>query len=177
MNATQEVREQYKNATRNLIRHLNAGDMPLNVKFYEGRTSGLSIALSCLGVNDDEVREMYNACEEEAKDERAQEDVGPGDVNYDEEGFVVEQDLPQLQPKLEQQAEQTFTEQEELDAIERPASQAQVEEDIYECEHCNAEFRESEILRRDFGGETGGITFCPRCKEATKLICVTGVDQ
>ena len=50
-------------------------------------------------------------------------------------------------------------------------------EDIYECEHCNAEFRESQILRRDFGGETGGITFCPYCKEATKLICVTGVSQ
>ena len=51
------------------------------------------------------------------------------------------------------------------------------EEDIYECEHCNAEFSKSEILYRDFGGEIGGITFCPHCKEETKLICVTGVDK
>ena len=51
------------------------------------------------------------------------------------------------------------------------------EEDIYECEHCNAEFRESEILYREYGGEIGGIAFCPRCKEETKLICVTGVAE
>ena len=57
------------------------------------------------------------------------------------------------------------------------SSYIEEEEDIYECEHCNAEFREGEILRRDFGGETGGITFCPRCKEETKLICVTGVGE
>ena len=69
------------------------------------------------------------------------------------------------------------SEQEELDAVERPVAQAKAEEDIYECEHCNAEFGESEILRRDFGGETGGITFCPRCKQATKLICVTEASQ
>ena len=49
------------------------------------------------------------------------------------------------------------------------------EEEIYECEHCNAEFSKSEILYRDFGGEIGEITFCPHCKEATRLICVTGV--
>lgn len=47
------------------------------------------------------------------------------------------------------------------------------EEDIYECEHCNAEFAESKILYRDFGGETGVIAFCPHCKEETKLICIT----
>ncbi len=47
------------------------------------------------------------------------------------------------------------------------------EEDIYECEHCGAVFRKSEVLERDFGGEIGGITYCPQCREATKLICVS----
>lgn len=50
-------------------------------------------------------------------------------------------------------------------------------ENIYECEHCNAEFKESEILYRHYGGGVGIIAFCPRCKQATKLICVTGVDK
>lgn len=47
------------------------------------------------------------------------------------------------------------------------------EEDIYECEHCNMEFKETEILYRNYGGEIGAIAFCPRCKEETKLICVS----
>lgn len=51
------------------------------------------------------------------------------------------------------------------------------EEDIYECEHCNAEFRKSEILYRKHGSEIGTIAFCPRCKQATKLICVTDVGK
>ena len=51
------------------------------------------------------------------------------------------------------------------------------EEDIYECEHCNAEFKESEILYHEYCGEMGTIIFCPRCKQATKLICVTGVSE
>ena len=51
------------------------------------------------------------------------------------------------------------------------------EEDIYECEHCNAEFRKSEILYRQYGGEVGTIAFCPRCKEETKLICVSEVSE
>ena len=107
MNATQEVREQYKQAAQAYIHHLDTKDLPMSKNFYEGRMSGLDIALSCLGVTSDEIREMYNACEEEVKDKQAQEDVDPGDVNYDEEGFVIER--------------------EELDAIERPVSQARVE--------------------------------------------------
>ena len=51
------------------------------------------------------------------------------------------------------------------------------EEDIYECEHCNAEFRESEILYLKRGDEMGKIAFCPRCKQAIKLTCVTGVGE
>ena len=88
MNATQEVREQYKQATRAYIHHLDTKDLPMSKNFYEGRMSGLDVALGCLGVNSDEIREMYNTCEKEIRDE---------------------------------------PEQEELDAIERPASQARVE--------------------------------------------------
>ena len=174
MYARAEVSEQYKQAVRELI--LQRSD------FNRGRMSGLATSLGCLGVSISEISEMCHICEEEVKDERAQEDVGPGDVSYDEEGFVIEK---------------------ELDAIERPVSQAQIEEstetmmhdaqqplaniraevhktseeDIYECEHCNAEFRESEILYREYGGEIGGITFCPRCKEETKLICITDITE
>ena len=157
MNATQEVREQYKQAARTYIEHINTKDRFRGIEFYEGRLSGLDVALSCLGVTSDEIREMYAECEEQVKDEKANEDIGPGDVSYDEEGFVTEVHK-RLQPELEQQAEQAFTEQ---------------EEDIYECEHCNATFPKSAILYREYGGEIGGITFCPRCKEETKLICVS----
>ena len=73
MNATQEVREQYKEAARQYLRYMNAKDMPRNHDFYEGRMSGLEVALSCLGVNGDEVREMYQSCEEDIANEREQE--------------------------------------------------------------------------------------------------------
>ena len=76
MNATQEVREQYKEAARQYLRYMNAKDMPRNHDFYEGRMSGLEVALSCLGVNGDEVREMYNTCEEEVRNEKGQEELG-----------------------------------------------------------------------------------------------------
>lgn len=144
MNATQEVREQYKQAVKQCIQFPQ-------LAFYKGRMSGLATALGVLGVTIDECREMCETCEEEIRNEQ---------------------------------------EQEELDAIERPASQAQVEkdetlirdaqqplaniraevrkaseEDIYECEHCNAEFRESEILRRDFGGELNAQSAAVKCKD------------
>ena len=116
MYAKAEVAEQYKQAVRQLLKFPR-------VAYHKGRVSGLGAALDCLGVNSDERREIRETCEEGVLDERAQEDVGPGDVNYDEEGFVIEQDHKRLQPELEQQAEQ-----EELDAVERPASQARVQE-------------------------------------------------
>ena len=100
MYARAEVAEQYKQAVRQLLKFPR-------VAYHKGRVSGLGAALDCLGVTSDERREIRETCEEEVLDERAQEDVGPGDVNYDEEGFVIE---------------------EELDAIERPASQARVQE-------------------------------------------------
>lgn len=264
MNATQEVREQYKQAARACIHHLATKDLPMSKNFYQGRMSGLDIALSCLGVTSDEIREMYNACEEEVKDERAQEDIGPGDVNYDEEGFVIAQKdklhadrrAVELATRQSQdfgprtQAEEVVTEQEELmesvltrleenidddllenqefeelDAAKRPISPEEYtaycdeygkafnskdavkipyneypgasvsyedvspccgtgfsdrpkeEDDIYECEHCNAEFKASEILYHKYGGEIGTIAFCPRCFQATKLICVTDLAE
>ena len=51
------------------------------------------------------------------------------------------------------------------------------EDNIYECEHCNAEFKASEILYHKYGGEIGTIAFCPQCFQATKLICVTDLVE
>lgn len=119
MNGIAEVREEYKQAAREYIRQAKAKAGVRGTGFYEGKTAGLSVALSCLGVDADDVQEMYALCEERVKDERAQEDVGPGDVSHDEEGFVIE---------------------EELDAIERPVAQAQVESDEVTLEHIRARF-------------------------------------
>ena len=72
MNATQEIREQYKKVAREYIPQISKTYRP-SVAFDEGKLAGLNIALSCLGVTNDEVREMYNTCEEEAKDELERE--------------------------------------------------------------------------------------------------------
>ena len=148
------------------------------------------------------------------------EDKGPGDVSYDEEGFVIERSVtpkewtaycdkcgkpfnpkdavkipyheyPDASVSHEEVSPCCGTgfsdrpkedvEQEELDAGERPVSQAKVEkeseEDIYECEHCNAEFKGSETLYLKRRNETGTIAFCPRCKQATKLIYVSDIVE
>lgn len=42
---------------------------------------------------------------------------------------IEQDDIKRIGSELERQAEQAFTEQEELDAIERPASQVRVETD------------------------------------------------
>ena len=73
MNGVAEVREQYKQVARAYLRHINEKVYPKSIAFYEGRLSGLDVALSCLGVNSDEIREMYNTCEEEVKDELEKE--------------------------------------------------------------------------------------------------------
>jgi len=52
-----------------------------------------------------------------------------------------------------------------------------MDEDVYQCEHCGEKFRKSEILYREYGGEIGRIAYCPRCREATKLICVSGMSE
>ena len=73
MNVTQEVREQYKRVAREYFREDTSKTYRRSVAFNEGIMTGLSIALSCLGVTNDEVREMYKACEEEVKDELERE--------------------------------------------------------------------------------------------------------
>ena len=71
MNAIQEVREQYKQAARTYIEHAYFKEKPVqSTNFFQGRMSGLAIALSCLGVTSDEIREMYKTCEEEVENER-----------------------------------------------------------------------------------------------------------
>ena len=76
MNKIAEVREEYKSAARTYIEHLNTKEYPKSMAFYEGRLSGLAVALSCLGVNSDEIREMYSTCEGEARNEKEQEEAG-----------------------------------------------------------------------------------------------------
>lgn len=39
------------------------------------------------------------------------------------------------------------------------------EDDLYLCEHCSALFTKEEALKRDFGGEVGGVMYCPACEE------------
>lgn len=75
MNAIAEVREEYKSAVRTYIRH-SQGEHTVyrRAEFYEGRMSGLEVALSVLGVDNDEIREMYKLCEEETLDALAQEE-------------------------------------------------------------------------------------------------------
>jgi hypothetical protein len=75
MNAVAEVREEYKSAVRKYIRQSHSPDAVYKrVEFYEGRMSGLEVALGVLGVGTDEVREMYNLCEEETLDQIAEEE-------------------------------------------------------------------------------------------------------
>ena len=88
MNAAAEVREEYKSAVRNHIKHSFGKDSAYkhpqfykgrtykHPQFYKGRMSGLETALDLLGVGKDEVREMFEQCKEETMDELAQEERG-----------------------------------------------------------------------------------------------------
>lgn len=62
-----EVRNEYKLAARQYIRR--------NSEFNRGRMSGLEAALSWLEVNNDEIQEMYKACEEEVRNEQETEET------------------------------------------------------------------------------------------------------
>jgi len=74
MNAAAEVREEYKSAVRAWVKHSQGKHTVYKrAQFYEGRMSGLEVALSVLGVDNDEIREMYKLCEEETLDALAQE--------------------------------------------------------------------------------------------------------
>lgn len=35
----------------------------------------------------------------------------------------------------------------------------------HKCKSCGREYDSWEVLWRDFGGEIGGVTYCPCCKE------------
>ena len=67
MYARAEVRNEYKLAARQYIRK--------NSEFNRGRMSGLEAALSWLEVNNDEIQEMYKACEEEVRNEQETEEA------------------------------------------------------------------------------------------------------
>ena len=75
MNEIQEVKGQYKQAVRQYLRHADteSTDVHRTVSFYEGRMLGLDVALGCLGVNSDEIREIYKTCEEGVRNEKEQE--------------------------------------------------------------------------------------------------------
>lgn len=75
MNAAAEMREEYKSAVGTYIKHSQGKHTVYRrAEFYEGRMSGLEVALSVLGVDNDEIREMYKLCEEETLDALAQEE-------------------------------------------------------------------------------------------------------
>jgi len=72
MNAAAEIREEYKSAVGAYVRYRETA----RKEFYEGRMTGLEVALSVLGVDSDEIREMYKLREEDTLDEIAQEERG-----------------------------------------------------------------------------------------------------
>ncbi len=74
MDATQKVCEEYKQAARQFIRQLNIKERDTSIE-YEGRMSGLEIALRCLGVGSDELLEIYKTCREEVQNELEQEEL------------------------------------------------------------------------------------------------------
>lgn len=69
MNGIVLVREEFKQAARQFIRHINMKEYPKSIDFFMGRMFGLDIALRCLGINSDKIREMYNTCKEEVQNE------------------------------------------------------------------------------------------------------------
>ena len=75
MKGIAEVRGQYKQAVRQYLRHADpeSTDVHRTVSFYEGRMLGLDTALGCLGVGSDEIRKIYETCEEEVRNEKEQE--------------------------------------------------------------------------------------------------------
>ena len=75
MNKTEEIMEEYKSAVRMHIRQSHSRDTVYKrAEFYEGRMSGLEVALGILGIDSEGIRDMYKLCEEETLDELAQEE-------------------------------------------------------------------------------------------------------
>ncbi|MGB7533005.1 MAG: hypothetical protein WA977_08560 [Halobacteriota archaeon] len=107
MNAAAEIREEYKSAVRMYIKHAR-GEKTVyrRAEFYEGRMSGLEVALSVLGVTSDEIREMYKLREEDTLDEIAQEA---------QEDFFSSEDAQRIQQAATDAANQIEREKEEAE--------------------------------------------------------------
>ena len=70
-----EIKEEYKNAVRKYIRQSHSPHAVYKrVEFYEGRMTGIEVALGIVEVDGEEIREMYNLCEEETLDQIAEEE-------------------------------------------------------------------------------------------------------
>ena len=77
MNKTEEIMEEYRSAVRMYIRQSRGKDTVYKrAEFYEGRMSGLEVALGILGIDSDGIRDMHKLCEEETMDELAMEAQG-----------------------------------------------------------------------------------------------------
>lgn len=74
MNTTEQIMEEYRSAVRKYIRQSQGKDSVYkHVHFYEGRMSGLEVALGILGIDSTGIRDMYKQCKEETLNELAQE--------------------------------------------------------------------------------------------------------
>lgn len=108
MNGIAEVREEYKQAVRQRIQFPS-------VAFHKGKVAGLGAALDCLGVNSDDRQEICKTCEEEAEHDR------------------IHQAATDAANQIEREKK---SEQEELDATERPVAQARVEKEAEQIKKC-----------------------------------------
>ena len=91
MYARAEVAEQYKQAVREYLEQRS--------EFNRGRFSGLATALCWFEGSIGEIDEMFHTCQEEVKDERAQEDAGPMDVGCDKEELINKKQTIEIEVK------------------------------------------------------------------------------
>jgi hypothetical protein len=122
MNGIAQVKEEYKQAARDYIRHINDEDS----SYQAGNFIGVKRALICLGVDNNELNEMYFASEEEVQNEWEQEELNLKRGPAEEEIIRQFKDAGGIY-KLAAEAAEKELEQEEPDAAERPLAQARVE--------------------------------------------------
>ena len=114
MNAAAEIREEYKSAVGAYVRYRETA----RKEFYEGRLSGLEVALSVLGVDNDEIREMYKLREDDTLDEIAQEEQGNFFLSEDEQRIQQAATDAAHQVEREKEAEAEAKAEEAGDLIE-----------------------------------------------------------
>lgn len=112
MNAAAEIREEYKSAVGAYVRYRKTA----RKEFYEGRLSGLEVALSVLGVDNDEIREMYKLREEDTLDEISQEEQG--NFFLSEEEQRIQQAATDAAHQIEREREAEAKAEEAGDLIE-----------------------------------------------------------